>query len=321
MSVKCPRIRVVCALAFAMSGCPALAQDADGRSEDGLNLTVKLEDPAELQAAANTLVLPALGRPRPATASEQNSRFQSAGFVRPNRLEAVQIRPDDLPRGVTAVAVRCQAFIGADGGLGDYFCVSDDNRAYAAAVTAVIRAVPTQRFVPARADGINVRVLMNFAVYIDCSSGSCFEVAARNHGYDAEQFGLDYVDPQPILANDEWYQGFDYKLHWAMESTPEVANRSRWNPFDRLEYVMAADIRPDGTASPACLYWVGARGALIPPRTKTAIQRAITSLGNVRYVPGMIEGMPATIRLHEQSVTKYEAQSLVMFAVSDIDCE
>ena len=200
-------------------------------------------------------------------------------------------------------------------------------------------AVPAQRFVAARVDSENVRVLMNFAVYVDCSSGSCFAVAARNHGYHAEELGLDYVDPQPILEGDDWYEGFDYKLRWMRDWMPRVTNTDRWDLYRRFPYVMAAEIDTDGIAGAGCVDWVGVRTSpdgdsrtgtwsapKIPPRTKTEIERAIASLSNVRYVPGMIDGRPATLRLYEQSVTRWQVaatgdRSVIVFSIADIDCE
>src|SRR5688572_5946579 len=163
------------ALVLAMSACPALPQqDVDNGSAGDLKLTVTLEDASQSGAAARNLALPLDESSRSSPPPSDQGRFQPANFASPNRLEALQIDADDLPDRRPAVAVRCQAFIGRDGSLGEYFCTSDDDRAYRAVVTAVIMAVPAQRFVAARVDGESVRVLMNFAVYVDCSSGSCF---------------------------------------------------------------------------------------------------------------------------------------------------
>jgi hypothetical protein len=237
--------------------------------------------------------------------------------------------------------------VGADGGLGDYHCVSDDNIAAEDVIHAVIDAVPTQRFVAARVDGQNVRVLMNFAVYIDCSSGSCLAVAARNHGYHLVQLGLDYVDPQPILAGDNWYDGFDYKLRWIRAS-----QRSKFVPsefIDVMPYVMAVEIDASGVAGPGCLYWVGValgsgtsnpngaplpiphpiRGGeramsapLLPPLAIADIKRAMASLTSVRYVPGMIDGAPTALRLYEETMTRFQWSTLnVVYSVGEIDCK
>ena len=336
---------VVSALALALDAGVVVGQDNRGASD--LNVSITLESASQSRAAVANLELPLEQGLRSSPAPlEQERRFEPADFARPNRLEAVRIAAGDLPRGTTAVAVRCQAFIDRDGSRGEYFCVSDDNRAHEGVVTAVIDAVPTQRFVAARVDGQSVRVLMNFAVYIDCSSGSCIAVAGRNHGFHLERLGLDYVDPQPILERDDWYLGFDYKLRWWREWMPRIRNVNRWDPENRLPYVMAVEIDASGVAAPGCLYWVGisnpefspfagvrpnqnnpARAAMtsrpvrgVPPRTLEHIERAIASLGSVRYVPGMIDGAPMTLSFYEQSLTTLEGSG-GGFGARDVDCD
>jgi hypothetical protein len=349
MNTKRGGLLVVCALALAVDAGLVLGQD--NANDTGLNVSITLENAEQSRAAGSDLALPIEQESRSVVVPpEQERRFEPADFARPNRLESIQIAPDDLPRGTTAVAVRCQGLIGADGGLGDYDCVADDNIAAEDVIHTVIDAVPAQRFVAARVDGQNVRVLMNFAVYIDCSSGSCLAVAARNHGYHIGKLGIDYVDPQPILAGDNWYAGFDYKLRWIRES-----QRSRFVPSefaDAMRYVMAAEIDASGIAGPGCLYWVGvtwgartpdirnfASGAIsrpirnageramsapvLPPRTIADIKRAMASLSSVRYVPGMINGAPTTLRLYEETLTRFQllGDSNALFTVADIDCK
>jgi hypothetical protein len=316
----------VCALATALEVIPALGQQDTGkRSESELNVSIALEDAPQSRAGVANLALPIEQGSRSSSAPpEQQRRFEPADFARPNRLESIQIAADDLPRRTTAVAVRCQAFIAADGNRGEYHCVSDDNRAFEDVIQAVIDAVPTQRFVAARVDGENVRVLMSFAVYVDCSSGSCLAIAARNHGYHIERLGLDYVDPQPIVEDDSWYEGFDDKLRWLRTWMPRIRNVDRRDQQDdRMPYLIAAEIDASGIAAPACLYWVGRSlsgpvGILAPTRSRSApvlpwrtvehIEHAIASFGRVRYVPAMIDGAPATLRLYERSVTSFQLE-------------
>jgi len=325
---------VVSALMLVLDAGPVLAQNNDVDRSSDLNVSIALENASQSGAAVTELALPVEKGSSAATASQQERRFEPADFARPNLLESVQIVPSDLPRGTAAVAVRCQGFIGADGGLGDYFCTADDNRAYQGVVQAVIDAVPTQRFVAARVDGHAVRVLMNFAVYVDCSSGSCVAVAARNHGYHIETLGLDYVDPQPIVEGDTWYDGFDYKLRWAKGWMPRADRFNKRDVHERMPYVIAAEVDATGIAAPACLYWVGMSMSgppgLAPVRSRNApllpwltikdVERALESFGRVRYVPGMIDGAPATLRLFEQGMTEFQRESGGQYGVSDIDC-
>lgn len=337
MNMKRAALLVVAVPVLVLDAGFAWGQDKPATRSDGdMNVSITLESAAQSRAAVANLVLPIGQRPRSSPAPlEQERRFEPADFARPNRLESVQIEADDLPRGATAVAVRCQAFINIDGGLGEYSCLSDNYFAYRDVVTAVIDSVLTQRFVAARVDGQNVRVLMNFAVYIDCSSGSCIAVAARNHGYHLRQLGLDYVEPQPIVERDSWYEGFDYKLRWVRDWMPRIMNIDRWPASERLPYVIATDVDADGIAARGCLYWLGISSPVASPnsviavpllqlqvRTKRALESAVASLGNVRYVPAMVEGMPTALRLYEQSVMRHSADASepMGFGIADIAC-
>lgn len=330
MNVKRVGLLAVAALALAVDAGLVLAQD--NTNDTDLNVSITLEKAEQPGAAVSDLALPIdPGSRSSAAPPEQERRFEPADFARPNRLESIQVAPDDLPRGTKAAAVRCQALIGADGGLGDYFCTADDNRALEAVIQAVIDAVPTQRFIAARVDGQAVRVLMSFAIYVDCRSGSCLAVAARNHGYQIDDLGLDYVDPQPILAGDEWYVGFDNKLGWLRAWMPRIRNvTKRQQRPEQIPYVMAAEVDAGGTAGPACLYWVARwsmsdpqyrfRAApLFPRRTILDIERALASFGRVRYVPGMIDGAPATLRFFEQSVVEFQPGT-GEYGIGHLDC-
>ena len=59
------------------------------------------------------------------------------------------------------------------------------------------------------------------------------------------------------------------------------------------------------------------------PRTKLYLEKAIGSLRDVRYVPGMIDGRAATLTLYEESVTRFDlgSNSEALFSLGDIECE
>ena len=80
--------------------------------------------------------------------------------------------------------------------------------------------------------------------------------------------------------------------------------------------------------------WVGismGRSALwlVPPDTKADIESVIASLGNVRYVPGMIDGTSTTLRLYEATVAPlpfYPAfppgdSATALFSVGEAACD
>jgi hypothetical protein len=63
---------------------------------------------------------------------------------------------------------------------------------------------------------------------------------------------------------------------------------------------------------------------LLPPRTIGYIERAIASLGSVRYVPAMIDGAPAALRFYEDTLTRFQESTLgpgVAYSVGNIDCK
>jgi hypothetical protein len=96
---------------------------------------------------------------------------------------------------------------------------------------------------------------------------------------------------------------------------PRIGNADNWDIYARLPYVMAVDVDASGVAGSGCLYYLGISNSraspgsfmgapTIPTRTKSDLENAIRSLRNVRYVPGMINGMPIPLRLYEESVAK-----------------
>jgi hypothetical protein len=232
----------------------------------------------------------------------QTETFVPADFSPPNVLETIQISLGDLPRGSSALAIRCQAFIDQDGSVGKYHCLSDSPYAHRRVISAVIDVIPQQSFAPAKVNGENVRVLMDFAVLVDCSSGSCAVEAVRNHGYHLQNLGFDYVSPQPILKDDGWYEGFDYKL-----KRFEVIGNSQLTEERRFAFIIAADVTKEGQVETSCLYWtgrdplLGANDRVAPLRTAIAIENAVESMGEVQYVPGFHDGEPVEIRLYEYS--------------------
>jgi len=219
----------------------------------------------------------------------QPQTFRPAQFG-DNHLAQLEFAPGDMPRETDSVAVRCQGIVELDGTLSDYYCVTNNNYADREILAAVVRTIPEQTFVPASIDGENVRVVMNFAVFIHCSSESCATVSARNHGYLLEDFGFDYIAPQPVLLGDDWYEGFDYKVKWIRDWMPDVRLIDNWPESARVSFTMSAEIDTEGLARNVCLYsykevlnvgpnnWFG--------RVEQALERAQESMDRVRYIPG-----------------------------------
>jgi hypothetical protein len=134
----------------------------------------------------------------------------------------------------------------------------------------------------------------------------CTTVSGRNHGYLLEDYGFDYVAPQPVLEGDDWYEGFDYKVKWVRDWMPDVRLIDNWPEWDRISFTMSAKIGADGVAQNVCLYsykevlsvgqnnWFG--------RVARALERAQGSMDRVRYIPGFHNNQPLVMPIYESSV-------------------
>lgn len=240
--------------------------------------------------------------------------YRPAQFAVINGLETLDVAVGDLPEGESAAAIRCQGFVEVDGTLTDYFCVSSDMKGLDALTERVIAVVGEETFVPASVDGIDVRVLMNFSVLVQCDSTFCRTIPVRHHGYYLDQYGFNYVAPQPILPSSEWYEGYYQKLHWLRGWMPDVARIDRRRRYPVARFTMSAAIDAQGVASDGRLEWAGSgtTGSRQPLavnwRARHNMERSAQSLSCVRYVPGFHDGQPTPMRYYEGSVTQANAR-------------
>ena len=230
----------------------------------------------------------------------QRSEFLPADFAWVNHLGEVELAPDDIPADADNILVRCQGFVEIDSSMTNHECVPDHkNRMFVNAVTSVL---PEQSFLPAIVADEPVRVLMNFAVLFVCSEASCLAVPIRNHGHHLDEYGLSYVAPQPILSDDNWYDGFETKLDWALESSG--FRSERW----QLGYIVSVMVNPDGTADEGIVESVGPSRNLVVVvgqdlrESRRVPERAAESIANVSFIPGFYENEPVPMRLIEYGV-------------------
>ena len=268
------------------------------------------------------------------SAVAQSPRLVPAQFSFQNRLFEIEISPNDVPRN--AALVRCQGVVEIDGTLTNYHCVtgevlfSEGSRsrsmlsgshrrrrqrrriaAHRDLLTAVINAVSEQEFIPALVDGVDVRVLMNFSVLINCSSDACATIPMPNHGYSFREYGYTYTSPQPILDRDDWYQGFQYKLEWIQSWMPNISQLDRWNWLSRIPYVMSVAVDTDGVAYDGCLNAVESGWYINQGRFQRRLERAVDTLSAVKFIPGFHDNEPAPMRFYESSVADYDRSSRV----------
>jgi hypothetical protein len=234
----------------------------------------------------------------------QTSAFSPADFAAENRFAEIVVSPGDMPGGRESLLVLCQGFVESDGELTNYYCLIDEiraNRLHGKVLRTVIDTLSTQKFVPAKVDGDNVRVLLNFAVAIDCTTGSCVVIPVRNHGYHFAEYGPDYVSPQPILIEDAWYEGFEDKRDWIEDwmAAYRPAVETRLGEF--IAYTMSVEVSADGVAYDESVDWLDP-GSEATGRLNA--ERAAASIGSPRFIPGFHEGQPVAMRLYERSVIR-----------------
>lgn len=230
-----------------------------------------------------------------------------ANFASERPLADIPVSIEDFPRGAEYVLVLCQGFVEADGEMTDFYCRIDrDARVQGSFLRTVAHAISAQKFVPARVDGEHVRVYMNFGIAIDCSLGPCETILLRNHGYHFEEYGPDYVSPQPIVPEDVWYEGFAYKLEW-IRGWAAVVDGVAQAPISggiSIPYMMSIEVSAGGVADEESLHLVepgSIRG--VRPQVR-ALRQAAESLGSPPFIPGYREHRPVAMRFYESSVAR-----------------
>jgi len=227
----------------------------------------------------------------------QLTGLQPASIDNTISLARLTIRPQDLAPA-DALAVRCQAFVETDGSLTELLCTSDDGMRDRRLIRQVANELEGASFSPARVDGREVRVLMNFAVLISCAGGECNFVPVPHHGYLIAEFGLDYVAPQPIVSTELWYTGFEYRgprRHSAGLAPPGGPNGlpSGW-------FVAAVEVGSDGIAVASCIYALdNVYRDDIRQGNRRRLELILGELAATRYIPGFYEGVPAPMQFFE----------------------
>jgi len=212
-------------------------------------------------------------------------------------LTDMQFGPEDLG-AMASLAVRCQAFVETDGSLTDSFCTSDDGIRDRSIIGRVTDQLAAETFSPARVQGSEVRVLMNFALLIACESGKCVSVPVPNHGYQIAAFGVDYVAPQPILSDEHWYDGFEDRgpRYRSPGSRPNSAGLpTGW-------FVAAVDVDFDGVASASCIYALDhIRTDDTRQQNRRRMESMLDELAETNYIPGFSAGAPVKMRFFESN--------------------
>jgi len=228
----------------------------------------------------------------------QLSDLQPATFGPFSGLADLGIEPEDLG-SADSLAVRCQAFVETDGSLTENLCTSDDGIRDRRIIARVADSVAAESFSPARVDGREVRVLMNFSVLITCAGGECASVPVPNHAYQIGAFGLDYVAPQAIVSGKRWYEGFEDRGP-RFRSPAVVRPNSAGVPTGW--FTAAVDVDSEGVATASCIYALDRVDRDdVRQRNRRRLESILGNLVETRYVPGFNDGAPVPMRFFESN--------------------
>jgi hypothetical protein len=230
----------------------------------------------------------------------QSASFVPARFGADNPLAQIEVSPRDLARRKGSVAIRCQTFVETDGRLTDYYCAPpslEDQQV----TRLVVEALQGQTFVAAQVDGTPVRILMAFAVSIQCAGDSCSIESVQNHGHHTEDLGTAYVAPQPILPDHDWYEGYEDKLEWIRGWMPNVSTRFNQDAWP-MRPIIAVGVDVDGIAAKGCIDSMRLMGDDDEQRNRQKLEQALKSIGETRFIPGFHDGRPVAMQFFERAV-------------------
>lgn len=255
-----------------------------------------------------------------AASNIQASDFTPANFGS-NGFAGFEISRNDIPGGTNNIIIPCQVIIEINGVPSSYNCTTtyiDKHRVF---LSAVINAIPRHRFVPATVDGELVRVLMDFTVIFVCKEGACANTVARNHLKHYQKYGLSYVAPQPILSEDDWYDGFDNKLSWSkdlinkIDDYAELSDRKASASAKRLfsryypGHTISAEVDTTGAGADIEVTddAAGKKQSVKGSRLKRSANDEADSFTHVSFIPGFYKGSPEPMRLFETTMARVEA--------------
>ena len=245
------------------------------------------------------------------------SEYLPANFAG-NGFAGFEIKRSDITDDISNVLIPCQAIIETNGTPSNYNCTTALINKHHAFLRAVAYAIPRQKFIPARVNGKTVRTIMDFTVVFVCKNGSCANTVTRNHLHHYKKFGMGYVSPQPIIAEDEWYAEFKNKVSWSEDLIKEIDDLS--DSSDRTVdsinvyshyypgYVVSAEIATDGTVSNTEITGnEKGKQAVRGSRLTRTTDNSVVQIMEVDFIPGFYKGKPVAMRFIESTMAKVDA--------------
>lgn len=251
-----------------------------------------------------------------AVCTAQASSFTPADFG-PGGFVGIVIDKNAIPENVGNVFIPCQAIIDTNGFPSNYNCKSNTIGEHRVFLRSVISALPGQVFRPAMVNGEPVRVLMDFTIIFACKNGQCVNSFTRNHLHHYKDYGLSYVAPQPIITDDEWYEGYENKTAWARELRSNIDDyasmsdqeASKINIYSHYYpgYVFSAEVNTDGLATDREITNQEAvKQRVSGSRLTRSVDDEAVDVEAIRFIPGYHDGKPESMRFFEATMAKVE---------------
>lgn len=163
------------------------------------------------------------------------------------------------------LSVACTVHVTRRGRLRYPFCLggNDESRNFE---RRIILAAKRARMVPARVNGKLKPVTLKFTTIYRRVNGEASVTVVPNHFLNNEEFGVSYSAPQLLTSDTRGY------------------------PFtcSRMKVIMKISVDSGGVASDAHLH-------LGDPKATSCIQAISKRTHRLRYLPGMVNGVPTTM--------------------------
>jgi hypothetical protein len=114
----------------------------------------------------------------------------------------IKLSQDDI------VAVHCHSRILRDGKPKEPFCLKGKGKRHKKLRKAAIEGLKTAVFSPASVDGNAVPIFASFTVFFYCGTDDCGTFGVMNVGVNSEIYGLNYLAPQDIVLEYDWFQAY-----------------------------------------------------------------------------------------------------------------
>lgn len=212
--------------------------------------------------------------------------YTPAKFGNAESVLAKQITlPTSLGEGVKTVAVYCQADVLSTGDLNNVNCY--ENSPLVSMQASTESALKSATFSPARIDGKNIPVRMQFRVVYSVTGTQAPIVLLPNLGTLQSQYGVNYYAPQERLDQGDWYAQYSSKAR---------GDAKRFFANSKVTRVMA-NVEADGMVESVNTIEAAARKKADADTIETALKKT-------QFIPGFVEDKATA--MHYIAVVNYQ---------------